>query len=105
MRVNNHDHRHSGIRYVTPAQRHAGQDQDILRARHNLYTQARKHNPSRWSGNTRTCSPITLVTLNPERTEVLHTAQSRRTSSSTGSAGNAPWLLAHAPNRRCLSGV
>jgi hypothetical protein len=24
----NHEHRHSGIRYVTPAQRHAGEDAD-----------------------------------------------------------------------------
>ncbi|MCW8207649.1 hypothetical protein D8B24_11425 [Verminephrobacter aporrectodeae subsp. tuberculatae] len=24
----NHDHRHSGIRYVSPAQRHAGQESD-----------------------------------------------------------------------------
>ncbi len=26
----NHEHRHSGIRYVTPAQRHAGQDRTVL---------------------------------------------------------------------------
>jgi putative transposase len=30
----NHDHRHSGIRYVSPAQRHAGQDHAVLEARH-----------------------------------------------------------------------
>ena len=28
----NHEHRHSGIRYVTPAQRHAGEDHPILAA-------------------------------------------------------------------------
>ncbi len=33
----NVDHRHSGIRYVSPAQRHAGEDQAILAARHDLY--------------------------------------------------------------------
>ena len=33
----NHEHRHSGIRYVTPAQRHAGQDRPLLAARHALY--------------------------------------------------------------------
>lgn len=37
----NHDHRHSGIRYVSPAQRHAGEDRDILAARHGLYVQAK----------------------------------------------------------------
>ena len=30
----NHGHRHSGIRYVTPAQRHTGQDGPVLAARH-----------------------------------------------------------------------
>ena len=37
MRWYNHDHRHSGIRYVSPAQRHEGQDHAILAARHALY--------------------------------------------------------------------
>lgn len=43
----NVDHRHSGIRYVSPAQRHAGQDRDILDARHALYSRARELNPAR----------------------------------------------------------
>ena len=62
-----HDHRHSGIRYVSPAQRHAGEDHAILAARHELYTRARALNPARWSGPTRNWSPIGAVTLNPER--------------------------------------
>ena len=49
----NHEHRHSGIRYVTPAQRHAGQDRRVLTARHALYQRARERNPRRWSGSTR----------------------------------------------------
>ena len=67
----NVDHRHSGIRYVSPAQRHAGDDQKILAARHALYTQARENNPARWSGKTRNWSPIGAVTLNPERDCVI----------------------------------
>ena len=63
----NVDHRHSGIRYVSPAQRHEGEDQTILAARHALYTNARELNPARWSGNTRNWSAIGAVTLNPER--------------------------------------
>ncbi len=63
----NHEHRHSGIRYVTPAQRHAGADRQILLARHELYQQARNQNPRRWSGSTRNWQPIKVVTLNPER--------------------------------------
>lgn len=76
----NHEHHHSGIRYVTPAQRHAGQDREILRARHDLYTRAREQNPRRWSGATRNWSHISTVTLNPERTEVADTALARRDS-------------------------
>jgi putative transposase len=63
----NHEHRHSGIRYVSPAQRHAGQDELMLAARHALYQQARARNPRRWSGPTRNWTPIAVVTLNPER--------------------------------------
>jgi hypothetical protein len=33
----NNEHRHSGIKYVTPAQCHAGQDHPLLTARHELY--------------------------------------------------------------------
>lgn len=74
VRWYNHDHRHSGIRYVTPAQRHAGQDREILAARHALYLKARELNPSRWSRSTRNWSHIGAVALNPERDSALATA-------------------------------
>jgi transposase InsO family protein len=77
----NQEHRHSGIRYVTPAQRHAGQDREILRARHQVYIRARQDNPRRWSGATRNWSHIDTVTLNPERTEVVTAAVARGNSS------------------------
>ena len=67
----NHDHRHSGIRYVSPAQRHDGEDHAILAARHALYTRAREKHPDRWSGATRNWSPLGPVTLNPERDSVV----------------------------------
>lgn len=73
VRWYNHDHRHSGIRYVSPAQRHGGEDRTILAARHALYLQARKLNPARWSGNTRNWTPIGAVTLNPERDYITKT--------------------------------
>lgn len=69
----NHEHRHSGIRYVSPAQRHAGQDAAILAARHEVYSQARQRTPRRWSGATRDWTPIGAVTLNPERDAVVKT--------------------------------
>lgn len=67
----NHQHRHSGIRYVSPAQRHAGEDTAILAARHELYLQARERNPRRWSGATRNWTPVGAVTLNPERDSIV----------------------------------
>ena len=57
VRWYNDEHRHSGIRYVTPGQRHAGQDRRVLMARHVLYQDARERNPRRWSGPTRNWTP------------------------------------------------
>jgi transposase InsO family protein len=73
----NHDHRHSGIGYVSPAQRHAGDDVAILAARHELYLKARERNPARWSSSTRDWSHIAVVTLNPERDSVVAAASRR----------------------------
>ena len=74
MGLYNQEHRHSGIRYVTPAQRHAGEDRPLLAARHVLYQQAREANPRRWSGPTRDWTPIGAVTLNPERDSIVAAA-------------------------------
>jgi transposase InsO family protein len=70
----NHEHRHSGIRYVTPGQRHRGEDGAILEHRHALYQQARARRPERWSGDTRDWSPIGPVTLNPDTGEAASDA-------------------------------
>jgi transposase InsO family protein len=67
----NVEHKHSGIRYVSPQQRHAGEDHAILDARHALYTTAKERHPARWSGNTRNWQPIGAVTLNPERDSII----------------------------------
>ena len=76
VRWYNVDHRHSGIRYVSPQQRHAGEDRAVLAARHDLYLQAKQRNPARWSGDTRDWSHIGVVTLNPERDAVVNAAAS-----------------------------
>ena len=73
VRWYNVDHRHSGIGYVSPQQRHAGEDRAILAARHALYAQAKQRNP-RWSGNTRNWSHTGVVTLNPERDALVSMA-------------------------------
>ena len=86
----NHDHRHSGIRHVSPAQRHAGEDGSILAARHALYQRAREANPRRWSGPTRNWTPIGAVTLNPERDSVAAAASQALLSGSTGEPAFPP---------------
>lgn len=63
----NNKHRHSQIRFVTPAQRHAGEDADLLKKRDIVYAKAKARNPKRWSGSTRNWQPIGPVMLNPGR--------------------------------------
>lgn len=63
----NETHRHSGIRYVTPAERHRGDDHGLLKQRDELYRRAKEAHPERWSGRTRDWQPEGSVTLNPER--------------------------------------
>jgi hypothetical protein len=87
----NEAHRHSAIRYVTPAQRHAGQDRALLTARHEIYQRARQNAPRRWSRSTRNWTPVDTVTLNPERDTVVQ-AEITRTelSGSTGAPAFPP---------------
>jgi putative transposase len=67
VRWYNHEHRHSRIRFVTPAQRHQGKDGDILARRHEIYEAAKAARPDRWSGKTRNWTPVGAVMLNPGR--------------------------------------
>jgi transposase InsO family protein len=72
----NEEHRHSALKFVTPGQRHRGEDAKILRQRKDLYAAARAQNPARWSGPTRDWTPASSVVLNPGRplkTEEKHT--------------------------------
>lgn len=63
----NHEHRHSAIRFVTPAQRHASLDQAILAQRSELYATARAKHPLRWKRATRNWRRIEIVHLNPDQ--------------------------------------
>ena len=63
----NHEHRHSGIRFVTPAQRHNGDDVAVLKQRDEINHAARERHPERWSRGTRNWQPVGTVSLNPER--------------------------------------
>lgn len=63
----NEVHRHSGLKFVTPGQRHRGEDVAILEQRTALYEKAKSTRPERWSGNTRDWQPVKLVYLNPNK--------------------------------------
>lgn len=67
VRWYNEEHRHSAIKFVTPAQRHDGLDDELLRKRVEVYKAAKARRPERWSGNTRSWAPVTTVHLNPEK--------------------------------------
>jgi transposase InsO family protein len=69
----NHSHRHSGLKFVTPVQRHDGADIAILEQRKCVYEEAKKRHPERWSGKTRDWNHESRVKLNPgnEQTESI----------------------------------
>jgi putative transposase len=74
----NNEHRHSAIRYVTPSQRHKGEDIRILSHRHQVYQQAKQRRQNRWSGSTRNWEPIKEVWLNcPKDAETSVSALSK----------------------------
>ncbi len=66
----NHEHRHSAIGFVTPAQRHAGLDRGLLAQRALVYERARQENPQRWSGQARQWAHVDVVHLNPENPQI-----------------------------------
>ncbi|NLN59090.1 MAG: hypothetical protein GX151_14505 [Gammaproteobacteria bacterium] len=55
----------SGLRFVAPAVRHAGQDAVQLQARTQVYGRARQRHPQRWTGVIRDWSGVGA--LNPDR--------------------------------------
>lgn len=61
----NEEHRHSAIKFVTPGQRHRGEDVAILAQRKTLYEKAKAACPQRWSGRSRNWDHLETVSLNP----------------------------------------
>ena len=59
----NDQHRHSGIRFVTPAQRHEGKEASVLAEREAVYAKAKARHPERWRGRMRDWSPVGEVAL------------------------------------------
>ena len=62
------EHHHSGIKFLTPAERHAGKSKEILAARHEVYETAKAAHPERWNGRaTRNWDDIPAAYLNPDK--------------------------------------
>ncbi len=66
----NTEHKHSGLKFTTPEQRHTGEATSILEQRKHLYTQARERHPNRWSGDIRNWELPEKVWLNPEKEQL-----------------------------------
>jgi len=67
VRWYNQEHKHSAIKYVTPIQRHNGDDRAILEQRKAVYEKAKIRSPERWSKSTRNWDYIDAVYLNPNK--------------------------------------
>lgn len=72
-------HLHSGLKFITPNQRHTGEGAIILENRHNVYEIAKKEHPERWSGNTRNWLLPETVSLNPDKKSALKKETERQT--------------------------
>lgn len=68
VRWYNHEHKHSGLKFVTPAQRRNGVAIAVLARRDAVYAQAKARSPQRWSRSARNWELKNEVWLNPERT-------------------------------------
>ncbi len=66
IRWYNEEHLHSAIGFVTPGQRHRGEDVAILENRKRVYAAAKNRRPERWTGQTRNWSRVEEVRLNPD---------------------------------------
>ena len=62
----NNEHKHSQLNFVTPNQRHTGEDKEILAKRLLTMQRAKDENPIRWgTQEVRNCEPVGPTTLNP----------------------------------------
>lgn len=78
----NNEHLHSGIRFVTPADRHGGKDVEILAKRHQVYRDAKARHPERWQGATRDWQHIGEVALNKRNNSTKTTADGKKATCS-----------------------
>jgi putative transposase len=68
----NEEHLHSGIGFVTPATRHAGDDVRVLEKRKRVYELAQMQTPNRWKVLSRKWALIQFDSLNPNSKSESH---------------------------------
>ena len=63
-----YEHHHSGIKFLIPAERHAGKSEEILANRAKVYEAAKAAHPERWNGRSiRNWDNIEEAYLNPDK--------------------------------------
>jgi transposase InsO family protein len=66
----NTEHRHSGINFVTPEQKHEGNDIELLRKRMKTFKEAKMLHPERWIKNKiRNCEVVEKTILNKRKSK------------------------------------
>lgn len=63
----NNNHRHSGIGYVTPLERHKNKDKEIFENRNKVMEEARKNHPTRFGDQKKVWNKKEIVKLNPRK--------------------------------------
>lgn len=75
VRWYNEEHHHSGIKFLTPVQRHSGEGLRLMEARRGVYEAAKAMHPGRWNGRrTRNWDLPSVVMLNSDRSLLGHEA-------------------------------
>lgn len=86
----NDEHRHSAIGFVTPAERHRGEDVAVLQARRGVYEQARCRRPERWARGIRKWDAPAVVALNPRELSTRARAASQLRCGAGSTASMVP---------------
>lgn len=80
VRWYNKDHRHSGLNFLTPNQRHDGSANQIFKQRKQVYEKAKLLHPERWSGEIRDWTLEEEIWLNPERVNTTTLTKNKQLS-------------------------
>lgn len=64
----NNEHKHSGLKFLSPVQRHRGEAEALMNHRRKVYAEAKQQHPERWGKRTTRNWDLTdEVWLNPDR--------------------------------------